>query len=86
MTSRTFAFGVASLGLVLLMWMGAAVAADSPVVSSSKDVKWGPAPLILPKGAKMAVIAGDPGAGGLVAVRLKMPPWLQDPRTLASDG
>ena len=74
MTSRTFAFGVGSLGLVLLMCMaGDAVAADSPLVPSSKDVKWGPAPPILPKGAMMAVMAGDPGAAGLVAVRLKMP-------------
>ena len=74
MTSRTFAFGVGSLSLVLLMCMGAAaVAADSPIVSSSKDVKWGPAPPILPKGAMIAVMAGDPGAAGLVAVRLKMP-------------
>jgi quercetin dioxygenase-like cupin family protein len=51
----------------------AAVAGDSPLVSSSKDVKWGPAPPILPKGAMMAVMAGDPGAAGLVAIRLKMP-------------
>jgi uncharacterized RmlC-like cupin family protein len=74
MTSGTFAFGVGSLGLVLMMCTGAAaVAADSPIVSSSKEVKWGPAPPILPKGAMMAVMAGDPGAAGLVAVRLKMP-------------
>ena len=71
---RTFAFGVGWLGFVLMMCTGAAaVAADSPIVSSSKDVKWGPAPPILPKGAVMAVMAGDPGATGLVAVRLKMP-------------
>ena len=74
MTSGTFAFGVGSLGLVLMMCTGAAaVAADSPIVSSSKEVKWGPAPPILPKGAMMAVMAGDPGAAGLVSVRLKMP-------------
>jgi quercetin dioxygenase-like cupin family protein len=71
---RTFAFGVGSIGLVLLICLGSdPVAADSPIVSSSKDVKWGPAPPILPKGAMMAVMAGDPGAAGLVAVRLKIP-------------
>jgi quercetin dioxygenase-like cupin family protein len=71
---RTFTFGVGSIGLVLLICLGsAAVAADSPIVASSKDVKWGPAPPILPKGAMMAVMAGDPGAAGLVAVRLKIP-------------
>jgi|ERR1700683_1968444 len=74
MPSTTFAFGVGSLGLVLMMCTGAAAdAADSPIVSSPKEVKWGPAPPILPKGAMMAVMAGDPGAAGLVAVRLKMP-------------
>ena len=74
MTSRTFAFGVGWLGVFLMLCTGApAVAADSPIVSSSKDVKWGPAPPILPKGAMMTVMAGDPGVAGLVAVRLKMP-------------
>lgn len=74
MTSRALPFGVGSLSVVLLIWTGVtAVAADSPIVSSSKDVKWGPAPPILPKGVMMAVMAGDPGAAGLVAVRLKMP-------------
>lgn len=74
MTSRTSVFGVGSVSLGLLMWMGAAaVGADSPIVSSSTQVKWGPAPPILPKGVMMAVMAGDPGATGLVAVRLKMP-------------
>ena len=74
MTSKTFAFGVGWLGVFLMMCTGAAaVAADSPIVSSSKDVKWGPAPPILPKGAMMTVMAGDPGVAGLVAVRLKMP-------------
>lgn len=44
------------------------------VVLTSKEVKWGDAPPALPKGAKLAVIQGDPAASGeLVAVRLKMP-------------
>jgi quercetin dioxygenase-like cupin family protein len=44
------------------------------VVLASKEVKWGDAPPALPKGAKLAVIQGDPSASGeLVAVRLKMP-------------
>src|SRR5271167_1650716 len=74
MIPRTFDFAVRSLGVALLVCMcGGAVAADSPLVSSSKDVKWGAAPPVLPKGAMMAVMAGDPGAAGPVAVRLKMP-------------
>ena len=38
------------------------------------QMKWGDAPPSLPKGAKLAVIQGDPSvAGDLVTVRLKMP-------------
>src|ERR1700675_581859 len=73
MIPRTFDFVVHSLGVALLVCVSGAVAADSPLVSSSKDVKWGPAPPVFPKGAMMAVMAGDPGAAGPVAVRLKMP-------------
>src|ERR1700733_13823316 len=50
-----------------------AVAADSPLVRSAKDVKWGAPPPVLPPGAKFAVIAGNPAATGLVTVRLEMP-------------
>ena len=74
MIPKRFDFAVCSLGVALLVGVsGGAVAADSPLVSSSKDVKWGAAPPVLPKGAMMAVMAGDPSAAGPVAVRLKMP-------------
>jgi len=44
------------------------------VIVTAKELKWGDAPPSLPKGAKLAVIQGDPSASGeLVAVRLKMP-------------
>jgi len=44
------------------------------VVQTPKEIKWGDAPPSLPKGAKLAVIQGDPSAAGeVVAVRLKMP-------------
>ena len=50
-----------------------AAAAESPLVSSFKDVKWGAAPPFLPHGAMMAVMAGDPAGTGPVSVRLKLP-------------
>lgn len=50
-----------------------AVAADAPPLLSAKDVQWGAPPAVFPSGAKFAVIAGDPGATGLVTVRLEMP-------------
>ncbi len=50
-----------------------AVAADTPLVRSAEDVKWGAPPPVFPPGAKFAVIAGDPAATGLVTVRFEMP-------------
>ena len=34
---------------------------------------WGPAPAVFPKGAKMAVVSGDPGKAALFTVELAMP-------------
>ncbi|MBU6510291.1 MAG: cupin domain-containing protein, partial [Gammaproteobacteria bacterium] len=38
-----------------------------------EEIQWGPAPPVLPAGAKLAVLAGDPAGTGPVALRLKMP-------------
>lgn len=44
------------------------------VMMTAKELKWGDAPPSLPKGAKVAVIQGDPAAAGeVVTLRLKMP-------------
>lgn len=45
-----------------------------PAMLNPKDVKWGDAPPGLPKGAKFAVLHGDPAGQGLYTVRLKLPP------------
>lgn len=37
------------------------------------ELKWGDAPPVLPKGAKVAVLAGDPFKPGAYVIRLKMP-------------
>lgn len=42
--------------------------------TSANAVKWGPAPPFLPKGAKFAVMAGDPGKSGEFTIRLSLPP------------
>ena len=39
----------------------------------SQDVKWGPAPAVLPPGAQMAVMAGNPAAPGFVSLRAQLP-------------
>ena len=38
-----------------------------------QDIKWGPAPAILPPGAEAAVLSGDPGKEGFFVLRLKLP-------------
>lgn len=49
-----------------------------PQIASSQaaapGLKWGPAPPFFPKGARFAVVQGDPGQAGLYTVRLEMPP------------
>ena len=37
------------------------------------DLKWGPAPAIVPAGAQMSVLSGDPTKAGVFVLRLKMP-------------
>jgi hypothetical protein len=64
---------IKAAGLGLLLLSATTLAADTQTVMSSKEVKWGPAAPVLPKGAMMTVMAGNPGGTGLVALRLKMP-------------
>ncbi len=81
-TSRTvFAMGVALAGALAR----SAFAEDqrtrddhtmgsAHVVLTPREIKWGEAPPALPKGARLAVVQGDPAAAGeVVTVRLKMP-------------
>ncbi len=59
------------------------VASASPVAAAEpgadqgfvnpNDVKWGAAPPSLPKGAKVAVLYGDPGKAGPFVIRLMAP-------------
>jgi quercetin dioxygenase-like cupin family protein len=38
-----------------------------------QEIKWGPAPAVLPPGAEAAVLFGDPSEEGLFVLRLKLP-------------
>ena len=40
---------------------------------AAKDVKWSPAPNMLPPGAQMAVVHGDPSKAEVFVLRLKFP-------------
>jgi hypothetical protein len=62
-----------SLGVASLAQAQTAAAGDNTVMTNPADVKWGEAPPDLPKGAKAAVLYGDPGKPGPFTVRLKTP-------------
>ena len=62
------------LGFVLAAGFAAAAhAADEGSSLNSGDLKWGPAPPVLPKGAKVAVLNGDPFKPGQYTIRLSAP-------------
>jgi uncharacterized RmlC-like cupin family protein len=53
------------------------LAGDMPV--NADGLTWGPAPPVLPKGAQIAVLSGDPSKDGLYVLRLKMPAYYKIP-------
>jgi len=70
---KTFASVIIVAGLFMT---GASVAmrAEHPHVGQNlKDAAWSPAPPLLPKGAEIAVLEGDPTKPAPYAVRLKFP-------------
>src|SRR6202051_1115502 len=50
-----------------------AIADDMKMPINSGDLKWGPAPPALPKGAEITVLLGDPAKDAPFVLRLKMP-------------
>ena len=63
-----FAAGVASLAAT-----APASAQEHHIVVPVDKVQWAPAPPILPAGAQLAVLEGNPGAKGPIVMRLKLP-------------
>ena len=69
-----FALVLASLvTLVSTTAASAAGAALEPILINAKNIKWGAAPPDLPKGAKVAVLFGDPTATGQYVMRVSLP-------------
>src|SRR5262245_51502049 len=76
-----------TIGLVMAMMAGlagaqgdkaggapAAAPAPAMVTLDAKDLKWGDAPPVFPKGMKMAVLSGDPSkAGDMFVIRARVP-------------
>jgi len=62
----------------MVLAMGLAVpaatqAADEIKIFQPDKLAWSPAPAVLPEGAKIAVLSGDPMAPGMFAIRLQFP-------------
>src|SRR3982751_2090209 len=49
------------------------VPAASSAQMNPTDLKWGPAPAAFPKGARLAVLSGDPTKEGMSTIRLRFP-------------
>jgi quercetin dioxygenase-like cupin family protein len=66
---------VITAGAILLSGGFASQASDQKmhVLANLKEAVWGPAPPMLPPGAQIAVLAGDPTRSVPYAVRLKFP-------------
>lgn len=65
--------GLAVLSGFAFSLSAAAVAADEQIFVNSSDLKWMDAPAALPKGAKLAVLYGDPTKNGPFVIRLMAP-------------
>src|SRR5215467_5720733 len=72
-SSTTIALSLVAVVLGSLATSVAAQGASEGFVNS-KDIKWGAAPPSIPKGAKIAVLQGDPGKPGPFVMRLMVPP------------
>lgn len=61
------------VAIFLMAMTGAAFAQSAHVLQSVNQAQWGPAPPMIPAGAKIAILSGDPGKPAPYAVRLKFP-------------
>jgi quercetin dioxygenase-like cupin family protein len=78
-------FASALIPALALAQAASTPAADSAAASShamvkAADIKWGPPPDSLPKGAEFTVMSGDPGKAGPFTVRIKAPAGYKVPR------
>ena len=74
MSGKTTAIALAAIILGALASSALAQGTgDKEVFINSKDIKWGDAPPSMPKGAKIAVLQGDPGKPGPFVIRLMLP-------------
>jgi quercetin dioxygenase-like cupin family protein len=52
---------------------------SAQTITTPQSIKWGPAPAVLPAGARAAVLDGDPTKDGPFTLRLMFPPGYRIP-------
>jgi quercetin dioxygenase-like cupin family protein len=74
-TGLTTVLGSLALALLCASSLAAVAAAETRphVMENLSAAKWGPAPPMLPAGAQIAVLAGDPSKAAPYTIRLKFP-------------
>lgn len=70
--SHRLSVRLAPLALGLTLTAGPTFA-QSHVLVPADAIQWAPAPPVLPAGAQIAVLEGDPSAKGMVTMRLRFP-------------
>ena len=76
---KTIRFAMFLVSLVAAQASLVARATEMVGPMQPNEIKWSPVPPVLPAGAQMAVLSGDPAGSGLVTLRLRMPPGYQIP-------
>jgi len=70
---------LAALAMTAALGTTAARAQQGHIMATLADAKWGPAPPMLPPGAEIAVLSGDPSKAAPYSVRLRFPANYQIP-------
>jgi len=70
---KTIVSAIAAVAIVCSGSLTVVGAQAKHVIQTPKEAQWGPAPPLLPAGAQIAVLAGDPTKSAPYTVRLKFP-------------
>jgi quercetin dioxygenase-like cupin family protein len=68
-----------SLAALAMAIIAQAQAHEPPVPFMPAEIEWAPAPPVLPEGAQIAVLSGDPLSEGPFVLRLKLPDGCEVP-------
>lgn len=86
MTRTVLQSAPASVAAISPGGMATSQAMDNTLVTPA-EIQWGPGQYVLPKGAQVAILYGDPTKDGLFSMRFKLPKGYRvPPHTLSKAG